>query len=71
MSLAQIRITRNVPAKRGGRVFVRSRKMFGTITGSFGGYIRIRLDGEKRSRIYHPTWTISYLEKDGSVLVST
>ena len=32
----------------------------GTITGADGGYLRIRLDGEKHSKRYHPTWNIQY-----------
>lgn len=51
----------NVPAKRGGRVEFEGRP--GTITGSVNGYLRIRLDGENRSRRYHPTWEIKYLNK--------
>jgi hypothetical protein len=51
----------NVPAKRGGRVDYQGR--LGIITGSVNGYLRIRLDGEKHSRRYHPTWKIKYLSE--------
>ncbi len=49
-----------VPAKRLMRV--RALGMPGTITGFSGAYLRIRLDGERRSRLYHPTWRIEYPE---------
>lgn len=48
-----------VPAKRGMRVTVYDGRE-GTITCGAGHYIRIRLDGEKRSRIFHPTWKLTY-----------
>ena len=34
----------------------------GTITGSDGAHLRIRLDGNKHSYVFHPTWKIEYLE---------
>ena len=51
-----------VPAKRGARVRFDGRP--GVITGSAGQYLYIRLDGEKRSEMYHPTWQIDYVEVD-------
>lgn len=30
-------------------------------TGSDGSRIRVRLDDEKRSKLYHPTWCMEYL----------
>lgn len=51
-----------VPAYRGRRVSYNGR--IGVITGSRGMYIRIRLDGEKRSYIYHPTYEIDYEPKE-------
>lgn len=57
MSLDYIRNYYSVPAKRGMRVEycgddnVRRR---GTITGASYAYVRIRLDGEKFSKPYHP-----------------
>jgi hypothetical protein len=55
-----IRAAYGVPAKRGGRIQYRGQ--LGTITGADGGYLRIRLDGEKRSKRFHPTWLIEYLD---------
>lgn len=60
-----IRTCYGVPAKRGGRVIYHgdpdgtSKK--GTITGSRGSYLRIRLDGQTYSFDFHPTWKIEYL----------
>lgn len=56
-----IRKKYGVPAKRGGRVHYTYGNKFGTITSASGGYLRIRMDGEKHSRRYHPTWCIEYL----------
>jgi hypothetical protein len=65
-----IRDTYGVPAKRGARVVVVEyvgvgsrvvRKTGGTITGSRGAHLRIRLDGRAYSLNYHPTHMIEYL----------
>lgn len=64
MSMDYIRETYGVPAKRGGRVEYLASDgdlMEGTITGSVGAYLRIKLDGAKRSGRYHPTWALKYL----------
>lgn len=61
MSLEQIRRSRNVPAKRGGRVFDRFYQRYGTIVGARNGYLRIRLDGNTHPVNYHPTWELDYL----------
>lgn len=64
MSMAYIRETYGVPAKRGGRVeYLASdgELMEGTITGSSGAYLLVRLDGAKYSGRYHPTWALKYL----------
>lgn len=48
----------HVPAKRGARVEYKGKS--GTVTGTHGPHIRVRLDGDKRSNVYHPTdvlWT--------------
>jgi hypothetical protein len=37
----------------------------GVITSGKGAYIRIRLDGEKRAGLYHPTWQIVYHTPEG------
>jgi hypothetical protein len=64
MSLDYIRKTYGVPAKRGARVEYSGGKspLFGTITGSRSAYIRVRLDGDKTSKPFHPTWEIRYLD---------
>lgn len=59
MSLEYIRKTYNVPAFRGTRV--RIYRQPGVITGSYGAYLRVVLDGEKRRRKYHPTDQVEYL----------
>ncbi len=30
-----------------------------------GMYVRIRLDGDKRSGAYHPTWELTYISPEG------
>lgn len=61
MSMAYIRETYKVPAKRGGRVLVNG--WAGTIVGSAGQYLKIRLDNSKNIGRYHPTDKIQYLKK--------
>lgn len=64
MGMDYIRTTYGVPAKRGGRVAYGCEGIglrTGTIVGSRGGYLRIRLDGEKVARNFHPEWNIAYL----------
>jgi hypothetical protein len=62
MSMEYIRDAYGVPAKRGGRVKFTGgdAETTGTITGARGHYLRIRLDGHKRTMSYHPTWEIEY-----------
>jgi len=64
MSLEYIRKAYNVPAKRGGRVEYTGdgSPKLGTISGARGAHVRIRLDGEKRLGLYHPTWGLRYLD---------
>lgn len=64
MSLAYIRKTYAVPAKRGGRVEYTACRVpqFGTITGASGAHLNIRIDGDKRARRFHPTWKLRYLD---------
>ena len=64
MSMAYIRGAYAVPAKRGGRVEYTHPQpsRMGTITGSRGARIRIRLDGDNYSGNYHPTWMLVYLK---------
>jgi len=64
MSMDYIRRYYGVPAKRGGRIAYTGSKncvVTGRITGSDGQYLLIRLDGEKKSFRYHPTWELTYL----------
>ena len=64
MSLDYIRRAYRVPAKRGARVeYLASdgELMEGTITGSKGARLRVRLDGAKQSFIFHPTYALKYL----------
>lgn len=56
-----IRETYGVPAQRGGRVEYTHSGRLGTITGSRNAHLRIKLDGDRRSGIYHPTWQMRYL----------
>lgn len=68
MSMQWVRDNYRVPAKRGGRVRYTGERtpQLGTITGTKGPYLRIRLDGERRPIPFHPTWELEYLEA-GSV----
>ncbi len=57
---AYIRSYYKVPATRGGRVRT-SKNELGTITGTSGPHVKVRLDGEKHAHPYHPT-DLTYLE---------
>ncbi len=57
--MGYIRKAYGVLARRGLRVIAIGKP--GVITGSRGAYLRIKLDGERRSRKYHPIWEIDYL----------
>jgi hypothetical protein len=64
MSMEYIRETYNVPAKRGARVEYLAgdgELMEGTITGTSGPYLLVKLDGAKHPGRYHPTWALKYL----------
>lgn len=58
MSAAYVRDTYKVPAKRGMRVVADGKP--GVIAGFAGAYLRIRIGGEKRTGLWHPTWRIEY-----------
>lgn len=60
MSMEYIRKYYGVPAKRGGRVAAIGKT--GTICGTSGPHLRVRLDGETFARIFHPTWNMVYHE---------
>lgn len=65
MSMEYIRNTYGIPAKRGARVEYSANGVIvqGTIQGTKGAYLRIKMDGDKVSRLYHPTWQLKYLEE--------
>lgn len=62
-NMQYIRDTYGVPAKRGARVEYTGGKEArkGTITGAGGCGILVRLDGDKHSLPFHPTWELRYL----------
>lgn len=66
MGAAYVRTYYRVPAKRGGRVVADGKP--GRIVGFDGAHLRIRLDGERHSRPWHPVWHMKYLGPDGSVV---
>lgn len=68
MGMQWIRDQYGVPAKRGARVEYTpcegskdAAARLGTVTGTSGPHLLIRLDGEKVSRPYHPTWQLRFL----------
>lgn len=63
MSFEYIRKNYGVPAKRGGRIEYTgdNKSKLGTITAAKGAHLLIRIDGERRSGRYHPTWKLRYL----------
>ena len=70
MSIAQIRKQRGIKCKVGQRVRYTgtpSEPCEGVIVGTYNGYLRIRLDGERYAGIYHPTWELEFLPDAVSV----
>ncbi len=72
MTMDWIRSHYGVPAKRGGRVEYApcegSKDLpgkRGVITGTRGPHLLVRMDGEKNTRPYHPTWQLRYLDQGG------
>jgi hypothetical protein len=65
MSLSYIRKVYGVPAKRGQRVTCHGglNTATGRISGASQAYIRVILDGETKSRLYHPTDRVTYNTK--------
>jgi hypothetical protein len=59
MSMARIRKSYGVPAKRGARVRVYGDD--GQIVGSRGAYIRVRIDRTGTVHNFHPTDGVRYL----------
>lgn len=67
MSMVYIRNAYRVPAKRGGRIEYTGEKAprFGTIIGTYGARLKVRLDGDTKPGCFHPTWKICYLPREG------
>ena len=63
VSMDYIRSTYGVPAKRDCRIaFLNAdKRQEGTIVWANGAYLRVRMDGERRLRLLHPTWRVEYL----------
>jgi len=63
MTMKYVRTHYNVPAKRGGRVIFSGghQERHGTIKSARGGKLRVQLDGDKHTRVFHPTWEMEYL----------
>ena len=60
MTAAYVRRYYGVPAKRGMRVVADGKP--GLIVGFSDQYIRVRLDGERVVRNWHPAWHMEYAE---------
>lgn len=62
MSMASVRRFYGVPAKRGARVAIslRGKRLLGTIARATH-YLYVRVDGERRSRPYHP-YDVEFLD---------
>jgi hypothetical protein len=61
-TMEAIRKMYGVPAKRGMRVIAEGKQ--GVITGTRTDgtmHLTIRLEGEKRSNYFHPTWEMEYI----------
>ena len=67
MSMSYVR-KYGVPAKRGMRIFYHYENRYGRILSAKGAHLRILLDGDKYAGIFHPTWELSYLDTDGTLL---
>ncbi|CAH6937840.1 conserved hypothetical protein [Vibrio chagasii] len=69
MSMQSVRDNRCLPfIKRGMRVQIHNGKL-GTITSANRQMnLNVRLDGEKKSRNFHPNWQIRYFGIDGNVI---
>lgn len=59
--IGKIRSMYGVPARIGGRIFFIDHEKFGTIKSTNGTHLRIRIDGESRSKCFHPTYNLIYL----------
>jgi len=65
VSLEYIRDYYRVPAKKGKIVIYKGK--FGIITGARGPHVKVRLDGEKHAKPYHPSDLIYDLPKGGDI----
>ena len=61
MSMSYIREYYKVPAKRGARIMFTHWGKSGVIVASHNSYLKVRFDGEKITRILHPTWCVKYI----------
>jgi hypothetical protein len=64
-NIAYLRNAYGIPAKKGMRVKLKKAYFNipsdgGVITGAKHAYLRIRVDGEKHSRFFHPTYGVIY-----------
>ena len=70
MRMEYIRRTYGVPAKRGCKVKFTGNPnnfpQFGTVTGTYGKYLKVLMDGEIKPGTYHPEWRMEYLTPDGA-----
>lgn len=60
MSMDWIRRNYGVPAKVGGKV--KFHGMDAVITSARGHYLRLKMEGAKRSVIVHPVWSMEYID---------
>lgn len=62
MSMAWIRKSYDVPAKRGMRIKYtgEGKPEFGTIRSARGGRLSIQIDGIRHTMPFHPTWELEY-----------
>ena len=61
-----IRYYYNLPfLKRGQRVLYDARE--GKVIGTHNAYLKVRVSDSKTPLILHPTWNITYIDKDGAM----
>lgn len=62
-----------VPAHRGQRVLYTARsdgeEFKGTIVSANQGRLRVKLDGAKRTSVFHPTYRLDYYAPDGKSFI--
>lgn len=65
MSLDWIRRNYIVPARRGARIAYEGgigAPRYGTVVGARQQYLKILMDGDRKPGLYHPTWSIRFLD---------